>query len=373
MNKKIVALAVAAAFSTPALADSGNIAWYGKVYLNAESVKNDKNVAPAKDSALRVISNTSRLGIKGSEDIGNGMSGIFQYEVQVDTAGADTANGTGFGSATRNSGVGLEGNFGKVIVGKWDTPFKTAHNKVELFDNASSFTALNLIGHAGGAGTTVKAAGVDATSVTFPAETIAGTTNYNTRQSGVIEYWTPKFGAIQGALSYSPDAAPTITKTKSRLSISGTFEQDAISASAAYESRPDATNAGKTDSGLRLVGKYTMGDIWVGATLERIAVEATTSYTQSNVELVGQYKVGANKFAATYAKAGNTNVASTGANQLTLRYGHDYSARTEVFAAFTSLSNDSLGAYALTNTFGAAANQAGSKQTVIGAGVIHTF
>jgi predicted porin len=356
MNKKIVALAVAAAFSTPAFADSGNIAWYGKVYLNAESVKNDKNVASVKDSALRVLSNTSRLGIKGSEDIGNGMNGIFQYEVQVDAAGAEnTNNGTGFGSQTRNSGVGLEGNFGKVIVGKWDTPFKTAHNKVELFDNASSFTALNLIGHAG-----------------------SSATSYNTRQAGVVEYWTPKMGALQGALSYSPDPAPQTsasTGDKSRLSLAGTFEQDAISATAAYENRSDASTAGQTDSALRLVGKYTMGDMWVGATVESIKVNtsATVNYSQKNVELVGQYKMGANKFAATYAKAGKTNVAATGAHQLTLRYGHDYSARTEVFAAFTSLSNDTASGYDLTQKFPAAGTADGSKQTVIGAGVIHTF
>ncbi|MEQ1525255.1 MAG: porin [Gallionella sp.] len=350
MNKKIVALAIAATFTTPAFADAGNVTWYGKVYLNAESVKNDKNVAPAKDSALRVLSNTSRLGIKGSEDLGNGMNGIFQYEAQVDAAGATN---NGFGSATRNTGVGLEGGFGKVIVGKWDTPFKASHNKIELFDNASSFTALNLIGHAG-----------------------SSATDYNTRQAGVVEYWTPKFGAIQGAVSYSPDAAPTSSTNQSKLSMAGTFEQDAISASAAYETRRDVAFA-QSENALRLVGKYTMGDIWVGATVESIKVNtsATANYNQKNIELVGQYKMGANKFAASYAKAGKADVASTGAHQLSLRYGHDYSARTEMFAAFTSLSNDSASQYDLTQKFSAspALSANGSKQTVIGAGVIHTF
>ncbi len=354
MKKKIIVLAIAAAFSAPALADNGNIAWYGKVYLNAESVKNDKNnIAPAKDSAMRVLSNASRLGIKGSEDLGNGMNGIFQYEVQVDANGAD---GKGFGSSTRNSGVGLEGGFGKVIVGIWDTPFKVAHNKVELFDNTSSFTALSLIGHAG-----------------------SSAISFNTRQSGVIEYWSPKMGALQGAISYSPDPAPQTSTglgDRSRLSLAGTFEQDAISATAAYENRSDASVAGQTDSALRLVGKYTMGDIWVGATVESIKVNTlvatvVSNYTQKNVELVGQYKMGANKFAASYAKAGATNVASTGAHQLSLRYGHDYSARTEVFAAYTSLSNDTGSGYDLFQKFGVTANN--SKQTVIGAGVIHTF
>jgi predicted porin len=357
---------------------------YGKVYLNAESVKNDKIVSPAKDSALRILSDASRFGIKGSEDLGNGLNGIYQYEVQVDADGGSTT-GKGFGSATRNSGVGLEGGFGKVIVGVWDTPFKVAHNKIELFDNTSSFTALNLIGHAGGAGvafvetgtpiTVVTGVGPTTTTTIATTKTVTiGTANYNTRQTNVVEYWTPKFGAIQGALSYSPDAAPTTTATKSRLSLSGTFEQDAIFASAGYESRPDVTTAGKTDSGLRLVGKYTMGDMWFGATIERITVEAATSYTQSNVELVGQYKMGNNKFALSYAKAGKTDLPSTGANQISLRYGHDYSSRTEVFAALTSLKNDTSGNYALTNVFGkTSGEQTGSKQTVIGAGVIHTF
>lgn len=381
MKKKIIVLAVAAAFSTPVLADNANVTWYGKVYLNAESVKNDKIVATDanKDSALRVLSNASRLGVKGSEDLGNGLNGIYQFEVQVD---GDGSTKNGFGAGSRNSGVGLEGGFGKVIVGTWDTPFKVAHNKIELFDNTSSFTALNLIGHAGGSGVAIP------TTVGGTTTATSGTSNYNTRQTNVIEYWSPKFGAIQGAVSYSPDAAPSVSANKSRLSLSGTFEQDAIYASAGYETRRDVTNA-KTDNALRLVGKYTMGDIWVGATFESIKVNtsAADNYTQKNAELVGQYKMGVNKFALSYAKAGNagkagtSSTSSTGANQLTLRYGHDYSARTEVFAAFTSLKNDSAvtgdinsgGRYSLGNVFGISGQQTGSTQTVIGAGVIHSF
>jgi predicted porin len=364
MKKKIIVLAIAAAFSAPAFADNANITMYGKVYLNAESVKNDKITGIDKDSALRVLSNASRFGIKGSEDLGNGLNGIYQFEVQVDGDGSST--GKGFGSGTRNSGVGLEAGFGKVIVGVWDTPFKVAHNKIELFDNASSFTALNLIGRAGSA----------------PASGAGSERNYNTRQTNLVEYWTPKFGAIQGAISYSPDLTPQATTgagatgDQSRLSLAGSFEQDAISATAAYENRTDATTPGQTDSALRLVGKYTMGDIWVGATIESIKANtsATVNYTQKNLELAGQYKMGVNKFALSYAKAGSTNTSSTGANQLTLRYGHDYSARTEVFAAYTALNNDSAGSYSLTNIFGTAGTQQlGSKQTVIGAGVIHTF
>lgn len=365
MQKKIIALAVAAAFSAPAFADNANVTWYGKAFVNLESVNNDKITAPAKTSAIRAANGASRLGVKGSEDLGSGLSAIWQYEAQFEIAGGASAF-----AGTRNSGIGLSGAFGQVIAGNWDTPFKTAHNKIELFDNTTSFTALNLIGRAGNG-----------------AAAAVGNANYNTRQTAVVEYWTPKFGALQGAVSYSPDATPETTSTvapigtgdQSKLSFSGTYEQDAIYASAAYERRTNPNTGaglgGTTDSGLRLVGKYTLGDYWVGGTIERITVNttATASFTQSNLELVGQYKLGAHKFAASYAKAGATNVAATGANQLSLRYGYDFSKRTEAFAAYTSLKNDTAGGYSLGNIFGSAAQQTGSTQSVIGAGLIHSF
>lgn len=383
MHKKVAVLAIAAAFTAPAYADNLNVDWYGKVFLNVESVTNDGIVAPSttKDSALRVFSNASRLGVKGSEDLGDGLKGIYQFEVQVD---GDGSGKNGFAAGTRNTGVGLQGGLGKVIVGVWDTPFKVAHNKIELFDNASSFTALNLIGHAGGAGTTLKAGSWNATGTVWtPDDKVAGTSNYNTRDDKVIAYWTPKFGSFQGAATYGPDAAPTTTTSKNNLSLSGTFEQEGIYASLAYERRPDATTAKSTDTALRAVGRYDIGDAWLGATYESIKVNtsATASYTQNNLELVGQYKVGANKIALSYAKAGETDVKATGATQISLRYGYDFSKRTEFFAAYTSLRNNAVdttvagsgGHYTLGNPYGNSAQQTGSNQSAIGAGVIHSF
>lgn len=369
MQKKLIALAVAAAFSAPAFADNANITFYGKAILDIESVKNDKIVAPAtnKSSALRILNNASRFGLKGNEDIGDDLKAIYQYEVEMDASG-NAGNGLG---KTRNSGVGLDGGFGKVIVGIWDSPFKVAHNAVELFDNTTSFSATNLIGHAGGAGLTgVAAAGGVA------AGNVPGDSNYNTRQKNMIQYWTPKFfGGLQGAISYSPDAAPTTTTNKSVLSMSATYDQDAIYASLGYENRADEVTAGTTDKALRLVGKYNFGVAWVGATVERITTNpsATVSYTQTNAELVGQYKFGVSTIALSYAKAGSTNLTNTGAKQVSLRYGYNFSKRTELFAAYTSLQNDTAGNYVLGNILGAAAQQTGSTQTVFGAGLIHSF
>ena len=103
---------------------------------------------------------------------------------------------------------------------------------------------------------------------------------------------------------------------------------------------------------------------------------AADSYTQANSELVGSYKLGASTIAVSYAVAGNAAVKSTtpntGATQATVRYGYNMTKRTELFAAYTALKNDTNGQYGFSSgtTFG---TDKVSTQTAIGAGVIHSF
>lgn len=352
MQKKIIALAIAAAISAPAFADNANMTVYGKAILDIESVSNDKSTL---SSATRVQTNASRLGVKGSEDLGDGLKAWFQYEVEID---ADGNAGSGAGKGTRNTGVGIDAGFGTVMMGMWDTPFKLAHNKIELFDNTTVFSAVNLIGRAGGTAA-----------------------SYNTRKSNVIQYWSPSLGGVKVNVSYSPDeggngVATTQGSNKSQTSLSATYDDhdSGIYVSAAYESRPDASVKTTTDSAARLVARYSLGDFWLGATVENITVNtsATASYSQANSELVGSYKLGASTIALSYAKAGETATAATGASQVSLRYGMSLSKRTELFAAYTSLKNDTAGAYGFSTgtTFG---TNAGSTQSATGLGLIVSF
>jgi len=309
MQKKLIALAVVAAFSAPALADTGNINVYGKAFMTFD--QHDTGVA-GTSSRTRVNTNASRFGVKGSEDLGDGLKAIFQYEVEMDADGASTAGGLG---KSRNSGLGLEGGFGKVVFGVWDSPFKVAHNKIELFDNTTDWTAVKVIG---------KSEGKD----------------YNTRQKNMVQYWSPKMGGLQAAVMYSPDEGKTPAKDASILSLSGTYDMDELYVSAAYESRNDVT-VGTTDNALRLVGKYNLGDFWLGAMAERMKTNtsATTDVSGTNMELVGEFKMGASRIAASYTKAGSTAVGAVAANdvnQIAVKYAYAFSKRTEAFAAYGS-------------------------------------
>ncbi len=81
----------------------------------------------------------------------------------------------------------------------------------------------------------------------------------------------------------------------------------------------------------------------------------------------------ANTIALSYASAGKTDVAATGAKQATLRYGYNFSKRTEVYAAYTSLKNDTGGTYNFNSGTAFGTSAAGASLTAFGAGVIHSF
>jgi len=331
MKQKLIALAIASALSAPAFADNANVEVYGKAFLTID--QHDTGVA-GSSSAMRVNTNASRFGVKGSEDLGDGLKGLFQYEVEMD---ADGNSGAGLGK-TRNSYFGLQGDFGKVVLGIHDTPFKVAHNMIELFDNTTSWSAINVIGQSAGK-------------------------NYNTRQKNMVQYWSPKFGALQAAFMYSPDEAKTATVNKSITSMSATFSQDAINAAVAYESRNDASVTGTTDSAFRAVGKFNLANAWIGAMFENIKTNtaATTSVTGKNVEMVAGIKLGAGSLAASYSKGGST--AATGAaandvNGLAVKYAYNFSKRTEGFLAYASKKTN--GATSVT-------------ATTFGGGFVHKF
>src|SRR5205085_12629766 len=92
---------------------------YGRVYVTLESVEAKANgTSAAVARRTRVEDQSSLLGVRGTEDLGGGLKAFFQLE----TAFRPDQNTTTF--AARNSGVGLQGGFGSILLGRWDTPYK---------------------------------------------------------------------------------------------------------------------------------------------------------------------------------------------------------------------------------------------------------
>jgi predicted porin len=113
MQKKLIALAVAGLVSAPVFAQS-NVSIYGiaDAYMGFGS-HGDNDYAGVDQGGLF----GSRIGFRGTEDLGNGLKAVFTLE-----QGINIDNGTGLGGASRQSFVGLAGAFGAVTLGRQYAP-----------------------------------------------------------------------------------------------------------------------------------------------------------------------------------------------------------------------------------------------------------
>jgi predicted porin len=128
MKHKSLALAVLAALSATGYAHAqSNVQVYGLMDAGVEYLT---NATPNGGSMTRVISggkNTSRWGLRGSEDLGGGMKAVFGLEggVLLDTGAQDGA------LFKRQAFVGLEGALGRIVIGR---SFTTVYDFVIKFD-----------------------------------------------------------------------------------------------------------------------------------------------------------------------------------------------------------------------------------------------
>ena len=250
-------------------------------------------------------------------------------------------------------------------MGHWDTPFKTAHNPVELFDNTTIATATALMGVT--TVTTVANGGVANAAV-----------GYTLRQNSSIQYWTPVMSGFQGKFAYSNNATTPATTTvkPSLVSLSLAYDVDQFYAAFAYDNHTDFRGAGLKDSANRLVGAYKFENGQVGLAYDRltVATNVAANTTRSAWELSGKYKMGSNNFGAFYTKAGSmSGTTATGANQVSLRYGYNFSKRTEAYALYTAIKNDTNANYGIADVANGYTGVAGSKISGLGFGLVHTF
>jgi len=155
MNKKLLSLAIAAAMAAPTAAMADAVL-YGRLNasIDYQDVKNAYALPTydpktgvkltkgvdfegwgfGKGNYIQGEDRASRIGVKGSEDLGNGLKAVYQVEFGINLK--DTNNAINSNSDTisyRNTFVGLAGSFGTFLLGRHDTPFKVSSGKLDLF------------------------------------------------------------------------------------------------------------------------------------------------------------------------------------------------------------------------------------------------
>lgn len=364
MNKKLIALAVAAAIApAAAMADSGNVTIYGEAAMAFESVDYGNDSAVAGGRHNRVSNNQSHLGFKGTEDLGNGLSAVWQFERGIVLDGA--------ADTQRNSYVGLSSkSMGTVLMGQHDTPYKLATAKLDVFAN----TVADYNGIMGASNNNTNA-----------ASTADGA--FDLRPANVLAYISPTVSGVHAAIAYvAADEAASLAgaQANSAWSAVGIYDNGPLFVSLAYERHELQNTANDTEKAWKLGAGYNFGATKVGFAYEKVSDDtATVAGNDDNHKawyLSLAHQIGANTLKFAYTRAGDTaNTADTGANQISVGVSHALSKRTNVHALYTKVNNDTAGLYGLASTnntaapAGVAPSAAGQDPSAISLGISHKF
>jgi predicted porin len=320
MKKALVALAVAGAVAQVAQAD--NVVIYGRLNTAAQYTKVQDG---AKDSTL--ANQNSRFGLKGEEKLGNGLTAEFQIENGFDSANGGSNSST-LSLASRDTFVGVKGDFGGVRLGRNETP------TWKLFD-----VTVSKFHHAGIADFTGQSAG---TATNYGS--ISRVADLGARLGKSVIYTSPSVSGVTGALQVADSANGAI---KNIVDGSLVYGNGASPITAGFAFRTDKDNAtGNKDTIYTLAGKYKQDLFDVSAAWEHDDLKSVASGRKRDVAFVsGQYNVSTNAaLVGSLAFAGKTkdngtSVADSQAAQYTLGGQYDLSARTQVYGYYTKLDN----------------------------------
>ncbi len=297
--------------------------------------------APGEDSRTVVNSgnqSSSRIGFRGTEDLGNGLKALFNIEagVALDTGAADSAL---FG---RRAVVGLQGGFGTLTVGREYSP-------IAAVAAASDALGQGLYGSNLAAFTTGRLTRRLANSVNYKSNAAGGFTvnaAYSTGERAV----EPSGDLMGVSLEYKAGA----------LYLGAGYHQ--IERLATGDDKEYAFGAGYTMGAFELKGSYLVADL-TGPNNE-----------YKNATIGGSYTAGANKFFLSFQQ----QKIETGAkgNTVTLAYTYALSKRTNIYTTYAQLRNNGRGVFGITSssvTIAPPATALGADPRVFNVGVRHSF
>jgi len=392
MNKKLVALAVGSAFAFPlaAQAQTANVTLYGRLNIDYELLTGKTCASAAADPVLpcsnaagtlgsqntsnpnvsRLSSNSSRLGVRGTESLGGGLNAIFQIEQNVS---GDTGNSPNSGFASRETFVGLQGAWGTFKMGKFLMPYDDLH---PIFGNVPTYTTSILsTANLWAQGAQSKAGGgFDArlgNSVRYDSPVWAGF-NFSSQVSmRDSSGFTDQFAGpiIQPSLPTSNIPAigtgdngdhPQEMRHAYVWGLAGYYNNGPIQAGIGYESNIKVRGPQLNDWAFTVTGAYNFGVVRPALVYERLDYDTVTgSLTRNLWGVTATAPIGPGALYAAYIMAqdgngtavegtrvgGLTRGSQTSSQQWEISYTYPLSKRTQVYAGYVKLQNDSRAAY----------------------------
>ena len=359
MKKTLLALAVLGASAGVASAQQSNVTVYGIVDAGVQ-YKNDGNPAGKTLSLESGMQNSSRLGFKGTEDLGGGLSAIFTLENGFNVDDGTLGNGGRlFG---RQAWVGLNGGFGTVKLGRQQTALYYALSEDDPFH-------INLAGN---------------------AQKVFGAGQYGTdplsRSDNTISYSTATIGGFTGSASYSFGEQAGNNSLNRSVSAAGTYVNGPLNAQLVYQKSntaplvtPLATALG-VPSTAAAPATADIRTVLVGGTWDFRVAKAHVGYANTRFDTLGggrstkddNWLVGAtvpitpiDAVLASWIRNNVKDLPSGKTNQYALGYTHALSRRTSLYTSAAYVKNDS--------SIGVLAFAPGNSLRVVNFGVRHIF
>jgi len=355
MKKSLLALAAMGAFAGTAQAQS-SVTVYGLLDMGYSSVNTKSSAAAPVDtttSGLNVAQplSTSRIGFRGVEDLGGGLTAGFTIEGNVHanpgTTGSNSATAFQFG---RHQFVTLTSkDAGGVLVGKTDSIVK------QIFDAFDAAFSNNLTGAYDGMGTSLS--DIDTSS------NIIGN-----RRDSVLRYTSPSLAGVNLSAGYMKNSlktdtgavSTTDTEDNTGYELGGRYAQGAIAAGLGYRSAKSqnvaiaavaAVPATPTTGTVAVAAANTVTNSWAAGLSydagpvigyfqyfnQAIKNELTSTEVKENAFALGlRAPLGAATLFASYTTGGKTSAANIDSKMTGYQAGGLYalSKRTDLYALY---------------------------------------
>lgn len=379
MKKTLVALSIAGISGT-ALAQS-NVTIYGVADVSGQGYSLSQGKAQSKadggaqGNVFSLQSNSSLLGFKGTEDLGNGVKALFQAETTMYLTGGNTGVNTNTGNlwgssgSMRDSFVGVDSKYGSVKVGYNSTPFKAATTSFDVMPGATGSGMIeNIMGGMrfgtrgdGTSGTSALSysSSIRATSIVYSMPTMYGVDG-SIAYTGSNNNGTTNTTDVSGqcndlsACTVTPQSAFSMNLgwTGYGVSLKGAFQQANYNLS--------GTNAAQTAAVANLgdFTSYLVGAAYTGVPglkVSGVYIRNTLGTTGTSIITNGAGKVSNNQFytgvsyrmgnweprisAVWTSDVDGSTVQQMGARQWTANLGYYLSKRTQVYGLVSNLNN----------------------------------
>jgi len=399
VQKKLLSLAVAGALAAPGAA-LAQVEVYGFISVAVNKFKYSGTATTPSVSKWDVSSHGSNYGVRGRETLGGGLTAWFQIE---QNAPMERSNNVAITPASRNTAVGMQGNWGNFFIGQWTTPWADLESLWSIGSVGGYSPSLSIIGRRETTGTSPNpncvnghlsgGQAIAGTIVCDPVEAAGGAGHpFWRRISQSVFYYSPVFGGAQVKVAYQTNDGKSTTSSATLTVADPSMWSAAVQWSgmggrarvgAAFDAHKDFTTIGQTDKGWTVKGGFNLGVVDLGAAYEVMTYNCSATAANclgqtGDVEtvqwaLAAAIPIGQGAIRLSYAVAEDPDFEGTkvnqGAKEYTIGYDYRFSKRTTVGFGYAQIKNDDGGVVGAVAVPGAVFTWTGSPGNQTGTGL----